>query len=555
MTLYLNFCMPRLKGLFLALSYLMFLVHSAAAQGKVTPLPGGAGWRIERPDVTKAIEEFSAIRFQKFDEVRVTGGGCLQTGGSGKTWKRYVDPSGENSDRLYHGRIWIPGATDGLVRISSIAGVPLMVNFTPSHVPESEQQAQVYLRLGYEDDKYSDNNYNLKKHDDGTSNQCALSADPGTDGTAWLEIRLTHHDTAQVPPEPRAPLDLWWNHVDDNLVPVNPEWWIHKNLGILPNTNTKEDDKHQFCDQFREGPGDQLLKAKDPLCTMSDPDVDEANILSSFCHIVGLFANSVHGHVNWGPATYTGQIYFDRSNNFHPQGTPAAANITVAGDGDYDWLLATPNGAGTAEGNKRDSERSANEKNLPSKDTLTLALEFSTRETIDKMDKSKTWKALHDDIDHDPLAAVNRIKGKEAIVIGLLGFDNEHANEAGGARVELHPVWGLAIRVSEGPAEDVWLVMARNWGNEGSCSNGFDVTHGKWQHNLRTPQNKLRFFFPVSGSHPTYTADFHANYGNPIKDKLFDVDTTSFGDGVLLTINLPEPEKKKLFWGELHIQR
>src|SRR5437868_5696323 len=74
-------------------------------------------WRIDQPQVDTPRKDYRQVTFQKYDEVIVTGGGCVNTRGSGQTWKRYVDPSGDNSDRLYHGRISIPSATADLVRI------------------------------------------------------------------------------------------------------------------------------------------------------------------------------------------------------------------------------------------------------------------------------------------------------------------------------------------------------------------------------------------------------------------------------------------------------
>src|SRR5262249_42563752 len=160
------------------------------------------------------------------------------------TWKRYVDPSGDNSDRLYHGRIFIPGATAGLVRISSVVGERLVVNKFPAHYDGSS----LFLQLGYEDactpglldpcflqgDAYHDNGYYA--HDDGTDDQCRYDHDGGP---AYLYITIHHNIGIDLPvpsPEPRAPVDLWWDTVDDNFLPYNPDWWIHKSQGILPNS-------------------------------------------------------------------------------------------------------------------------------------------------------------------------------------------------------------------------------------------------------------------------------------------------------------------------------
>ena len=73
-------------------------------------------WRITQPNVKQAATSYPQIKFLPGDSVSVDAGGCVQTGGHGRTWKRYVDPSGANSDRLYHGQIWIPGINTSLVR-------------------------------------------------------------------------------------------------------------------------------------------------------------------------------------------------------------------------------------------------------------------------------------------------------------------------------------------------------------------------------------------------------------------------------------------------------
>ena len=51
-----------------------------------------------------------AIKFNPGDKVEVDVGGCVQTGGSGKTWKRYVNPLGPNADKFYYGMMEIPGS-------------------------------------------------------------------------------------------------------------------------------------------------------------------------------------------------------------------------------------------------------------------------------------------------------------------------------------------------------------------------------------------------------------------------------------------------------------
>lgn len=141
------------------------------------PSPNVEVWGIKQPNVKRHMTEYSGITFREGDRVTIKAAGCVQTGGAGKTWKRYVNPQGPNSDRLYHGLIWIPGATGQLVRISSVIDRPLRVS-------GGDISAKLFLRLGYEDDDYSDNGY--WGHDDGTGNQCK-----GV-GSAWVTLRIEH---------------------------------------------------------------------------------------------------------------------------------------------------------------------------------------------------------------------------------------------------------------------------------------------------------------------------------------------------------------------------
>src|SRR4051794_16351795 len=62
---------------------------------KATPLTERC--TITEPTVTQ-FEQFYPIQLQAGDQVAVTAGGCVQTGGSGLKWKRYVNPQGSNSD-------------------------------------------------------------------------------------------------------------------------------------------------------------------------------------------------------------------------------------------------------------------------------------------------------------------------------------------------------------------------------------------------------------------------------------------------------------------------
>jgi hypothetical protein len=119
---------------------------------------------VNQPDTTYPFS------FLPGDHVLVSGGGCVQTGGHGLTWKRYIDPASDNG--LYHGLITIPSTTGNRARLLDVVGRPLVVGGRGGS-----------LSLGYEDDGYSDNGYTA--HDNGTGNQCVNSVN------AWVEITIS----------------------------------------------------------------------------------------------------------------------------------------------------------------------------------------------------------------------------------------------------------------------------------------------------------------------------------------------------------------------------
>jgi hypothetical protein len=143
--------------------------HRCEQQGQVQTC------RIDQPEVRRPITDYPMITFRPGDLVRIQAGGCVQTGGRGRTWKQYVDPSGDNADRLYHGLILIPGMR-GLRRIKDVVGQTYQVPATLAPgIP-------LHLRLGYEDDNYEDNGY--YGHDDGTGDQCKNV------GAAWIRLEI-----------------------------------------------------------------------------------------------------------------------------------------------------------------------------------------------------------------------------------------------------------------------------------------------------------------------------------------------------------------------------
>jgi hypothetical protein len=179
------------KGLMLAaivaFGYGVFRTHVSAGQ-QVRCWESGSTTtttcRIDEPNVKQPRTEYPQISLTEGSIVRVNAAGCVQTGGIGQTWKRYVDPRGPDADHLYHGLIWFPGLpvawdsveTDGripLLRLSEVIGRSVTVHTACPPRADCRSAApgsvQGHLTLGYEDNDYHDNGY--WQHDDGDG-QC-----------------------------------------------------------------------------------------------------------------------------------------------------------------------------------------------------------------------------------------------------------------------------------------------------------------------------------------------------------------------------------------------
>ena len=127
------------------------------------PTPGHEAWHIEYPSVERSLTDYPAIAFNPSDVVRLSASGCVQSGGFGQTWKRYVDPDDGDGhlDSQYYGTVQIRGVTgdNNPQSIKHWIG-PLIIVPVAGH-----------LALGYVDDGgIGDNGY--WSHDDGINNQC-----------------------------------------------------------------------------------------------------------------------------------------------------------------------------------------------------------------------------------------------------------------------------------------------------------------------------------------------------------------------------------------------
>lgn len=387
---------------------------------------------IEQPVVTRPETQYPRVVFAPDDIVEVKADGCVQTGGRGKTWKRYVNPTGELTDKYYHGMIRIPTGTkdSALIRIKTVIGRHLRV--TGIGVPES----QLVLHLGYEDNDYSDNGYS--DHDDGTGDQCKIGGS-NDGGPAHVTITIFRG----VPPEPpqsRFDFDVLSDRVDPNELPFNPEWsWQRRNKGQIPKTS--------MCHEFSAR---DILKVVPnfPDCT-DQTDLIGVDLPKGWngraCRLKrgGPFiTGSFVGHVNWFPVTVEGSAC-----GVHHQSFPL-------GDDDYTFSFYSDLEGSPLSVNPRPGRANV------------IHAEFDSDETIDYF-QSNEWQELRDAVDVGSDVSTERLFNGHTILTGMFGLDGEHDLKA-----ELHPVYAMALRRDFGfdPKNDVWLMFVRNLGNEGFCS-------------------------------------------------------------------------------------
>lgn len=446
-------------------------------------------WRIDQPVVTSpSMVGYSDISFKPGDAISISAGGCVQTGGSGATWKSYTYPQGDEADQLYSGTIQIPGVIGSSVRIAGTMN-------RDWHVPLDLQPPAIrnlFLRLGYQDDDYPDNGYYA--HDDGNNNQCANV------GPAWVEIRIvrplkTPDDDHQTWSPGSLPFDMVWDTDDTQGLPLNPRWHAQKERADA----TFEPDFVSTCGSaFSENPfalgGNNVnMGVLESKCSSQMPytDLDTSPFLGLFqyCTDDGI----LHGHLDWQIATTMGKVQFiDWSTG-------------TGYDDDYNFALFG-----------RDNSL------LVNTEGVSLVLEFNSDESIAQF-QSPWWASVYLEeaqlkqqradlilkgvlTQTDPSAAaaipnpgpplsanspLQRLRqGLPGVAIGLIGIDGVH----GRGSTESHPVFALAVdtgsRDDKDSRDETWAFFVRNFGNEGNCSeliHYWEGLEGKYYVQLPTP--------------------------------------------------------------------
>ncbi len=450
--------------------------------------------RIDRPVVSQRAFQYRAIRFRPGDVVTVDAGGCVNAGASAGGWRRFVDPTGRDVDRLYHGLIHIPGhpSGGGLVRIQTLVGRPLTI---PTPLPPGNS----FLSLGYEDSDYRDDSY--ANHSDGAGGQCRADRDGGP---AWVSLTIRHAAASAD----RAPLDLVADEAGGNGELLNPRFFWETRHSDHPNTSV-------LCDGFPYR--SQLDKARsvvlgNPPCSTDVSDVDVASGFNAvLCRATGA-PDKLHGHLNFVPATITGRVTWTGHSDWIQKG-----------DDDYGFHLYPANGA-----------------MLTASHTDAIDVEFDSDETIDHFG-SGWWKSFQDAVnksDGNPTensGASRMVDDHEAVVTGLAGIVAEHE-----AASQLHPVYAMALHLSSDAADDRWAFFARNWGNQGFCSSDqhyWDVS-------------PLSLFIPG----PQGATDFRLIEQDVKANKDFAIRASFANGGVLFSFDLGAPESRALADGSVRIR-
>ena len=169
-----------------------------------------------------------------------------------------------------------------------------------------------------------------------------------------------------------------------------------------------------------------------------------------------------------------------------------------------------------------------------------IELEFDSDETIDHFD-TPWWNLFHAAVNYSDDVARQVLKdGSFAIVTGLFGLDCVHSVSA-----ESHPVYAIAILVDDTPADQLWAIFVRNWGDEGYCSSS--------QHYLDLQSYTFRLPWKQGTTTLSVKSTETKFLTNSLQATLPTVQFTP-NEGVLVTFTLPPPEDKACINGELHLQ-
>lgn len=415
------------------------------------------------------------ISVQPGDLVRLDAGGCFRA--SDGSTRPLLQPDREAEQGL----IFIPGVTMSFAPLADLIGRDLAV---PAKL-DYPGPPRIWLDWG---------SYYRSPLETGAPTSPPLPC-LTPDREPWLDLRITHGAVGKPPAA--GPLDLVLSRYDRNLLPLNPAW-----------VGGGQPDPCSACDGFRlesRADGSRFIPAlREERCTSQRPYVDSGGCRPRWGDCPGR-AKRLSGHVDWGPATYTGSI-----------STWYGGPVHVSRDGDANFLLATEGGGGVV--TQADGSVYAG----------TIGVEFSTTETI-RIFETPWWRLFpFRRENYRPIATVFKklqrhpgargpapsLTGRHGAVIGLFNIDTVHPH------TELHPAWAVAVQTEANRLREVWQVFARDWGTGGDCGGRLDHRIDLRRVVLPLPGGKGRAFSSAEGDFRDHGAAFgawrvHAGGGEP----------------------------------------
>jgi hypothetical protein len=434
----------------------------AGVAGSATPVSTARTYRILPERSRHRLD----VPVRPGDRIRLEAGGCFRSGSAPP------EPLLGGRPGEPEGLVFIPGVTMAFTPIAELLGRDLVVS--PGLEFPTEPRIWLdwgaYYRSPFEEPETAP-----------APEPCGAAAGP------HLEIRI-RAGSPNTPAPGSLTLDL--DRYDVNLLPFNPTW-----------VGRRAVDACATCGGFgfleRSDGASWLPALRSPECTLQWPYVDagECRPRSNEC-TSDPTDRRLSGHVNWGPATYTGFV-----------STLGGRPVHIAYDGDAGLYLKPDGGAGLTR--QRPDAKWAG----------TIGLEFSTPETV-LWFRTPWWRRFpFRRFNYRPIRSVltrlHRHDGSKeadpafrdlpATVIGLFGLDTVHAFHP-----ELHPIYAIAIRTETDAAGEVWQVFARSWGTEGDCG-------GQNDHRLET--RRLAIPLPAAGPGPWRGADaIFFDHGLPFGD-------------------------------------
>lgn len=322
-----------------------------------------------------------------------------------------------------------------------------------------------------------------------------------------------HRNTHQWPSvpaiaSPNEEFNLVWSETDLNGLPHNPMWGLQQSAHTEPPAAT---------------PGECIREPFKPACTVETVLVDKPGFPSNLLCVPFVPESVVHGHVDWMPSEVTG----------------LGAWLNFADDWDYNLMLFPTDDSGA------EMTNGFTLKNNSSGASQYMEIEFASEETADSF-VTPWWSHFRDvvrkldskSIEHE-LYPANDETLPRAVVVGLFGLDCEHD-----CRSELHPVYAMAVEVSDDPSDNTWAIFVRNWGTGGFCSSYNDE--------IQLPNGTLQLLLPRK-SHGTVAVDRQKTEFASIGPVPFPDVAQIVGKGTVLTFRLPPAGQQPLAEMFLHL--